>query len=168
MLCTIWIPISLNSHDVIEMILNLVNVIKGHHLVSYVQWSQRAVEDRQGQDWVTNSLKSSVCSHLGTLCTKSSQFEHNHRVDEFLFEKLQTFPQVRFRRGFRGLPETVMCCWQECKQQADVLSEWIPVWENIPGQSMRETRKEAHSEKQWETLTWVYTCLKIGKPMLEF
>lgn len=72
-------------------------------------------------------------------------------MDGFSFEELQKLPQVRFSRVFSRLPKTVQCVWQECKQQADVLSEWSPFWETVPGQSMRETGKAVVQNKDKET-----------------
>lgn len=66
----------------------------------------------------------------------------------FHLRSSRKLPQVRFRGVFRRLPKIVQCCWQEEKQQADVLAERSPVWETIPGHSVRETGKEASSEQR--------------------
>lgn len=80
----------------------------------------------------------------------------------FHLRSSRKLPQVRFRSVFRRLPKIVQWCWQEEKQQADVLAERSPFWESFPWHSMRETGKEAGSKQRWECLSWVCICLKIS------
>ena len=119
--------------------------------------------------WITDSLKSSVCSHLGILWEKKnrSQFEQNHILDDIHLRSSRKLPQVRFRGDLRRLPKIVQCCWQKEKQQVDVLADKSPFWETIPGHSMRETERETRSEHRWESLTFIFLGGHLPKNRLQ-
>lgn len=83
-------------------------------------------------------------------CEKNrSQFEHYHILDEFSFEELHKTPTSQIQ-SFQKIAKDCAVLLAGGKTTSRCFSREEPILEAISGHSLRETGKEAISEKKDE------------------